>query len=86
MKILAIIPLVLLSACSAVPVTATFPEAPPSLVKTCPELQRAPQTTKLSEMLLTITANYGLYHECQTKVDSWIDWYNKQRKIFNGLK
>ena len=28
--------------------------------------------------------NYTLYHECSLKNTSWIDWYQKQKKVFEG--
>ena len=55
-------------------------------MEACPDLKKAPETTKLSEVLTTVTQNYGQYHECSIKVNSWIEWYNTQRKIFEEVK
>ena len=34
----------------------------------------------------TKTDNYAEYHKCRIKVDSWIEWYDSQRKIFESVK
>jgi hypothetical protein len=43
-------------------------------------------TTKLSDVVDIVVTNYGQYKECQVKVDSWIDWYNTQKQIFESVK
>lgn len=87
MKIwIACLSVVALSACTAVPVARNFPDIPPSLTKSCPNLLDTPQTKKLSEVLEVVTENYSLYHECQIKVDLWLEWYQQQRDIFNSVK
>lgn len=76
-----------LSGCATtVPVTAKFPAVPADLMTTCPDLKEQQATTKLSDVLSTVTENYGKYHECQTKVDSWIEWYKGQKTIFESVK
>jgi hypothetical protein len=55
-------------------------------METCPDLKKAPETTKLSEVLTTVTQNYGQYHECRIKADAWIEWYDAQKKIFDEVK
>ena len=53
----------------------------------CPELYLVPEdTTKLSETLTVVTKNYGLYHECSAKVNTWIEWYIEQKKIYDEIK
>jgi hypothetical protein len=60
-----------------------FPEIPPSLSSGCSELDIiADRDSKLSDILIVITANYAKYHECKLKVDTWIEWYNEQQKHF----
>jgi hypothetical protein len=77
----------LLSACTAVPVDRKFPSIPTELQQACPDLKTVnPQTTKLSEVVDIVVANYGQYKECQVKVDSWINWYNTQKQIFESVK
>jgi hypothetical protein len=76
-----------LSACVSVPVEHKFPKAPEELMVSCPDLQLVPNgTTQLSTVLETITTNYGQYQLCQSKTDTWIQWYNDQKKIFDSVK
>lgn len=64
-----------------------FPDvADEDLLKACPDLKLSPNTEKLSVVLAVVTENYAEYHICRAKVDAWIDWYNKQKKISNELK
>lgn len=76
---------VALTGCVA-PVKREFPKVPEPLMKACPELIETPNTKKLSEVLTVVTKNYGQYNECAIKVDSWITWYNEQKKIFDSVK
>jgi hypothetical protein len=77
----------MLSACVSVPVERKFPKVPAELQQTCPALVAIdPGTTKLSTVIDTVVTNYGQYRECQVKTDSWIDWYNTQKKIFDEVK
>jgi hypothetical protein len=76
-----------LTACVSVPVERTFPKAPAELMTSCPPLQLlAPDTTRLSDVLQNVVANYGQYQECDARMDSWIEWYNTQKKIFDSVK
>ena len=84
-SVIALLLVALLTGCVA-PVKREFPKAPDLLMTKCPELLDAPNTTKLSEVLTVVTKNYGQYQECAIKVDSWILWYNEQKKIFDSVK
>ena len=88
MKLLSLIALsLLLSGCVTVPVEREFPKLPPSLQTGCSDLAVVPQsTTKLSEVLVVVTNNYSLYQECQIKVETWLSWYNEQKKIFDTVR
>jgi len=86
MKIVIVTMALLLSACATVPVERKFPEVPVELMQACPDLKQVNPTTKLSEVVDIVVSNYGQYKECQIKVDSWIDWYNNQKKIFESVK
>ncbi len=88
MKTLSILlSIILLSGCAATPVKREFPKAPMELMVACPDLKEvAVGTTKLSEVVTTVTINYGQYHECRLTSDAWRDWYNVQREIFNSVK
>jgi hypothetical protein len=77
----------MLAGCLATPVQRHFPEVPSDLKEACPALKEVDQTTtKLSDVVSVVSANYGQYQECKIKVDGWIDWYNTQRKIFEEVK
>jgi len=86
MKYTALLLAVLLSGCStAVPVTAKFPEPPSRLItQRCPDLQKLNDDAKLSDISRTVTINYSSYYECAVKTDAWIEWYNIQKRIFEG--
>jgi hypothetical protein len=74
----------LISGCSIL-VKPSFPDIPKNLDESCPELQEAKKDSdKLSDLLKTVTINYGQYHECSIKVQAWSEWYKKQKKIFEG--
>jgi hypothetical protein len=75
-----------LTGCStAVPVTARFPDAPGKGAMTrCPELQKLKDDVKLSDVSRTITVNYSTYYECAIKSDAWQEWYEIQKRIFEG--
>ena len=76
-----------LTACSTlVPVTMTFPEAPGRQAQVaCPNLQKLKDDALLSDVSRTITINYSAYYECAVKTDAWIEWYEIQRRIFEGV-
>ena len=77
----------LVTGCSTVvPVTAKFPEAPSKLQVKCPQLEKLKDDAKLSEVSKTITINYTTYYECAVKLDSWIEWYQVNKLIFEGIK
>jgi hypothetical protein len=87
MKYLICVLLIIISGCSTVvPVTAKFPEAPTKLQVKCPQLEKLKDESKLSEVSKTITMNYSTYYECAVKVDSWIEWYQVNKIIFEGIK
>ena len=87
MKYLICVLLILISGCSTVvPVTAKFPEAPTKLQIKCPQLEKLKDEAKLSEVSKTITINYSTYYECAVKLDSWIEWYQVNKLIFEGIK
>ena len=87
MRILVLLSVVLLSACSIVtPVKRQFPAVPQDLTSVCPELRKLDSTDKMSEVVSIVASNYGQYQECQAKVDAWNNWYNTQKKIFNSVE
>jgi len=86
MKHLIIVGLIALAGCTSVPVAMKFPEVPKDMLEACPDLKLAPETTKLSEVLPVVVDNYGQYYTCKDNVDSWIEWYTNQKKIFDSIK
>jgi hypothetical protein len=77
--------LTILSGCTTVPVTAKFPEPPGKIAMApCPGLQKLADEVKLSEVGKTVAANYTVYYECAIRNDAWVEWYNVQKKIFEG--
>jgi hypothetical protein len=87
-RFLLILSILVVSGCAHnTPVTMKFPEVPTDMLKACPDLATVdPNTTKLSDVVTTVTNNYQQYYGCKDSVDSWIDWYNTQSKIFNNIK
>ena len=78
--------LLLLSGCSTlVPTSPKFPDAPPIGLEGCSSLDTVSDNVKLSELTGTVVKNYGLYHECSIKVETWNSWYEQQRKIYQGI-
>lgn len=79
--------LIILTGCSTtVPVKAKFPEVPDRLLVKCPQLEKLNNDSKLSDVSKTITANYTTYYECAVKGDAWIEWYQIQKNIYEGVK
>ena len=75
----------LLTGCATnVPVTAKFPEKPKAS-EACPQLEAISEDVKLSTLTSTITKNYSTYYECSVKVDTWNEWYESQKRIFESV-
>ena len=83
----ALLSTLLLTGCLATVPERKFPAVPPELLKACPDLQQVdPNTKKLSDIARTVISNYGQYHECQVRVDAWVEWYTTQKRIFEEVK
>jgi uncharacterized protein YceK len=76
-----------LTGCSTVvPVTAKFPDAPGRLAtERCPNLQKLKDDARLSDVARAVTINYSTYYECAVKADAWQEWYEIQKRIFEGV-
>jgi hypothetical protein len=86
-RLLLVFPVILLSGCLiTTPVKRNFPEVPKEIMEACPDLQQTEPTEKLSEVLKVVVNNYGQYHECKVKVDTWVEWYKTQKQIFESVK
>jgi hypothetical protein len=78
---------ILLTGCSTtVPIVAKFPEAPQSFKTPCPNLKKLKESDNISEIAKTVSENYTAYYECAVKHDAWIEWYEIQKKIYEGIK
>ena len=76
-----------LAGCSTtVPIVAKFPDVPSELMVKCPPLQQLVAEPKISDITKTVSANYNTYYECSVKNEAWIEWYQTQKKIFEGVK
>jgi hypothetical protein len=86
MKYFVILSVLLLAACTTVPVARNFPDVPAELTAGCPALQQTPKEAKFSEVLSIVAKNYGQYHECSAQNEAWNRWYEAQKKIFQEVK
>ena len=86
MKYTVLLIAVLLTGCSTVvPVVAKFPDPPGRLAtERCPNLQKLKDDARLSDVARTVTINYSTYYECAVKADAWQEWYEIQKRIFEG--
>ena len=85
--VLAVVGTSLTGCLTTVPVKRTFPEVPEILLKECDPLNTISKPeVKLSELMDTVTKNYGKYHGCSALVDAWQDWYKEQKKVFDEVK
>ena len=41
---------------------------------------------KISELVRTVTENYGLYYQTREQVIGWQMWYSEQKKVFEGTR
>lgn len=74
-------------ASTTVPVVVKFPEAPVIMMEKCPALKTIEgEKISIVDYTKTVIANYTLHYECVTKHDAWIEWYNKQKAIFEEIK
>ena len=71
----------LLSSCSSLGVKEEFPDVPEPLMAKCENLSTIDKPkVLLSELLKTVTINYGKFHNCSDLVDAWQEWYTEQKK------
>jgi len=71
---------------TTVPVTVKLPPVPKELNMQCPPLKKIPDEAKLSDVSKTVAENYKQYKECSTNNSGLLEWYNKQKETFNGVK
>jgi len=77
----------LATGCSTtVPIVGKFPQAPERLMQPCAQLEKLESEAKLSDVAKSVVNNYTKYHVCSIQNESWIEWYNVQKKIFESIK
>jgi hypothetical protein len=91
MKRLAILAVVLLSACSTtVPVARKFPELPSVLKEECQDLVKLEKADKspfsIVDLLGANIENYRRGVECKVKHSATVEWVDTQKKIFEEAK
>lgn len=83
MKLISLCLTLFVSGCCTIPPPVKPPEFPPiseALKKKCPELVMAAVDSELlSDLVKTVTINYGEYHKCKAIVDAWQLWYEEQK-------
>lgn len=90
-KLILFVAILMLAGCVSNPILPPEPikleNIPAELSNSCPDLQNVDlNTTKLSDVITTVTDNYTLYHSCRAQVDELQKWYKKQQSIINKLK
>ena len=64
-----------------------WPAAPTSLTESAPDLTPLPENKKtLADLLENVNQNYASYYTLKLKYNSWIEWYNSQKQIFESVK
>ena len=56
------------------------------LAKSSGAIDEAASDVKISELVRTVTENYGLYYQTREQVIGWQMWYSEQKKIFENVK
>jgi inhibitor of KinA sporulation pathway (predicted exonuclease) len=86
MKLVVLLFVAMLAGCTTiVPVRQQFPDTVPELKQRCEDLMTVKgDTVTITDLLKTVVENYTRYHQCAARVEGWQDWYDAQRKIFEG--
>lgn len=81
-----LLPFLLTGCFKSIPVKMSFPDAPTEMKVSCPNLKEVKENAEMSDILETVTMNYGTYYECKNKVDAWIEWHKQQKQISDNVK
>ena len=84
MKYLLILISFAIAGCTTIQSRPKWPDHPG--VGSCETLLEAKSSEKLSDLLTTVTTNYGRYHECAARVEAWDSWYKEQKRIYDESK
>ena len=69
------------------PVNLKWPDAPPELMEASEELTPLnPDQTKLSDLIDNANTNYSKYYLLKDRFDSWQQWYNSHKQIYQGAQ
>jgi len=41
---------------------------------------------KASDLIRTVTDNYGTYYQVREQLLGWQEWYKEQKKVYEGVK
>jgi hypothetical protein len=90
MKNTIIVLALLLSACSTVPVVTPmpkWPDVPEDLKQPAPALiPLNHEQRQLSDLIENSNENYTQYYLLKERYEAWQNWYENQKKIWNGLQ
>ena len=65
----------------------SWPAAPASLMEPAGDLKPLPEDKKtLADLIENVNENYGDYYTLKFKYNSWIEWYNTQKDIYESVK
>ena len=56
------------------------------LAKSSGSIDEGASDVKISELVRTVTENYGLYYQTREQVIGWQMWYSEQKKVFENVK
>lgn len=84
--LLLLIPVLLTGCLKTAPIKMNFPDVPADLKVACPDLALVKEDAKMSDVVSTVASNYGQYHECKNKIDTWIEWHKSQKQIYESVK
>lgn len=75
-----------LMGCQTVTYSPEFPDLPKELAEKCGPLEIiSTPTTTVGELLLVVARNYTKYHECADRHRLMVEWYLKQKEVFDKL-
>ena len=65
----------------------TWPEAPMELLQPANDLTPLLEDKKtITDLIENANENYASYYTRKLKYNSWIEWYNSQKQIFESVK
>lgn len=65
----------------------SWPEVPANLTEPAENLKPLPEDKKtLTDLLENANENFGSYYTLKEKYNSWIEWYNTQKNIYESVK